>query len=533
MAFKRVQTVEIWSILRRWSDNQSISTIAASVDCDRKTVRAYIEMARRLGITKEEIVPERKEEMLPRLQEAAERMHCKATSRLLLEPFVDEILSLINNHENPLKPKTAFEVILIRYDLRGKVSYSSFKRLARARQLVPDRKRTTCRIETPPAQQIQLDYGKMGLHWDPLEKRRRTLYAFIGTLSFSRHKFVQFVYSQNQQSFTQSHVDMFTWFSGVTRILTIDNLKDGVLKPDIYDPTLNRSYADLADFYNTFIDTCRIASPQDKGKVERDVQTVREFYRKTITLYPSASIGDLNRYAREWLVNEYGVRPHGSTGEPPYALYTNYERPVLTPLPVDPFTVALWKQAVVHPDHFIQVDGYRFTISTEFIGKTLQVMLMPKHAKIFYQDQLIKTEPLTGKKKVYIDLNDFPSTVQFALSEETPRRLIKKARQTGGKAFEELVVGLLSVPGFSYLRRAMGLRDLVKGYRFEVVEAAASVALTLEKPITTHLFKHMLETVRKAEDDAALLEGLPLSEQTESFMRSANYFRQEGARASD
>jgi len=46
MAFKRVQTVEIWSILRRWSDNQSISTIAASVDWDRKTVRAYIEMAR-------------------------------------------------------------------------------------------------------------------------------------------------------------------------------------------------------------------------------------------------------------------------------------------------------------------------------------------------------------------------------------------------------------------------------------------------------------------------------------------------------
>jgi transposase len=531
MAFKRVQTVEIWSILRRWSDKQSISTIAASVDCDRKTVRAYIEMARRIGITKEEILPERKEELLPRLQEAAERMHCKATSRLLLEPFVDEILSLINNRENPLKPKTAFEVILIRYDLRGKVSYSSFKRLARARQLVPDRKRATCRIETPPAQQIQLDYGKMGLHWDPLEKRRRTLYAFIGTLSFSRHKFVQFVYSQNQQSFTQSHVDMFTWFGGVTRILTMDNLKDGVLKPDIYDPIINRSYADLAEFYKTFIDPCRIASPQDKGKVERDVPTVREFFRKTITLYPSASIGELNSYAREWLVKEYGLRPHGSTGEAPYALFTNYERPVLSPLPVDPFTVALWKQAVVHPDHFIQVDGYRFNLSTEYIGKTVQVMITPKQAKIFYQDQLIKTRTLTNEK-VYIDWEDFPSTVEFALSEETPRRLIRKARETGGQAFEELVIGLLSVPGFSYLRRAIGLRELVKGYRFEVVEAAATVALTLGKPVTTHLFKHMLETVRKAEDEAVLLEGLPLSEQTESFMRSADYFLQEGARAS-
>lgn len=528
MAFKRVQTVEIWDILRRWGDKQSISSIAVSVGCDRKTVRGYIAMARGVGITAEAIVPERKEELLPRLQEAAARLHSKATSQLLLEPYVDEILSLINNRENPLKPKTAFEVIVIRYELRGKVSYSTFKRLARARALTPDTKRVTCRIETPPAQQIQLDYGKMGLHWDPLEKRRRTLYAFIGTLSFSRHKFVQFVYSQDQQSFVQSHVDMFTWFGGVTRILTLDNLKGGVLKGDIYDPVINRSYADLAEFYKTFIDPCRIASPQDKGKVERDVPTVREFYRKTITLYPSASIGDLNRYALQWLVQEYGARPHGSTGEPSYVLYTKYERPALIPLPVDPFTVALWKQAVVHPDHFIQVNGYRFNLSTEFIGKTVQIMITPKQAKIFYQDQLIKTRTLT-KEKVYIDWEDFPSTVQFALSEETPRRLIRKARETGGKAFEDLVIGLLSVPGFSYLRRVIGLRELVKGYRFEVVEAAATIALTLEKPITTHLFKHMLESLRKEQDEVALVEGLPLSEETEGFMRSADYFIQEGA----
>ena len=95
MAFKRVQTVEIWDILRRWGDKQSISSIAVSVGCDRKTVRGYIAMARGVGITAEAIVPERKEELLPRLQEAAARLHSKATSQLLLEPYVDEILSLM------------------------------------------------------------------------------------------------------------------------------------------------------------------------------------------------------------------------------------------------------------------------------------------------------------------------------------------------------------------------------------------------------------------------------------------------------
>ena len=528
MAFKKVLPVEIWNLLRRWNDGQRPSAIAVACGCDRKTVKAYIEMARNLGITKEEITPERKEEILPRLQEASTRLHAKATSRLLLEPHVEEILALINDPDNPLKPKTAYEVIVQRHELRGKVSYSTFKRLARARGLTPEGKRDTCRIEMPPGQQIQIDYGKMGLLWDPLEKRRRNVYAFIGTLAFSRHKFIQFVYSMDQQSFAQSHVEMFSWFTGVTRIVTLDNLKDAVLKPDVYDPIFNRAYADLAEHYGTFIDTCRIASPRDKGKVERDVPTVRELFRKLLALHPSATIGELNQLARHWLIHEYGTRPHGTTGEPSYTLFTQCERPVLIPLPERPFTVARWKQAVVHPDHYVQADGLHFPLSVEYVGKTVQVMLTPTQAKIFYQDQLIKTETLTGKK-YYTDLSAFSPTVQFALAEETPRRLVRKAHALGGTPFEDLVVGLLSVPGFSYLRRVMGLLDTVKGYRFEEVEAAATIALTLEKPVTTHLFRHMLQNVRTQQ--AVPLEGLPLSSETESYMRPAAYFLQEGGEA--
>ena len=91
-------------------------------------------------------------------------------------------------------------------------------------------------------------------------------------------------------------------------------------------------------------------------------------------------------------------------------------------------------------------------------------------------------------------------------------------------------MGLLSVPGFSYLRRVMGLMNLVTGYRSEVVEAAAKLALTVENPISTHLFKHMLESVRKQEEESVLVEGLPLSDETESFMRPAEYFIREGGR---
>jgi hypothetical protein len=364
----------------------------------------------------------------------------------------------------------------------------------------------------------------MGLLWDPIEKRRRVVHAFIATLSFSRHKFIQFVFTQDQASFTQSHVDMAAWFGGMTKVLTIDNLKTGILKPNIYDPVFNRAYADFAEHYHTHIDPCRVASPQDKGKAERDVQTARELYRMLVTEHPSATLGELNRYARTWLLEEYGTRNHGTTGEPPLERFRNHEQGSLILLPPVPYTVARWGQAVVHPDHYIQIMGHRFSVSTEYVGKTVQVMLTPKLAKIYLEHELIKTESIIAGKTTYTDWNDFPATVQFALSEKTPRWLIRSARETGGEPFAELVRGLLSVPGFSYLRRVMGLRESVKGYSVELVERAARCALTLDRPITTALFRHMLESLRREQELASSLEGLPLSQTTESFMRSADYF---------
>lgn len=526
MAFKEVLTLTKWEILRRWADHQPIISIANSVGRDPKTVRNYIALARGLGLTPEDFVAERKEELLPRLQEAArKRIHAKATGQLLLEPHIEEILALTNDRDHPLKPKTAFEVIARRYELTGKVSYSSFKRLARARRIVAAAASgTTCRIEKEPGEQTQIDYGKMGFLTDPREKRRRVVHAFIGTLSFSRHKFIQFVFSQDQASFTQSHVEMVTWFGGVTKVLTIDNLKTGILKPHIYDPVFNRAYADFAEYHHTYIDACRVAAPKDKGKVERDVQTVRELFRMLVTEHPSATLGELNRYARTWLLNEYGTRKHGTTGEPPLERFRTREQEALLALPPVPYVVARWAQAVVHPDHYIQCLGYRFTLSAEYVGRTVQVMLTAKLAKIYLDNELVKTEPLVAGKTTYTDWTDFPATVQFALSEKTPQWLIRSAREAGGEAFQQLVTSLLSVPGFSYLRRVMGLRQTAAGYRVEIVEQAAALALKLDRPIDTHLFRHMLESIRKQQDEASALEGLPLSETTESFMRSADYF---------
>ena len=50
-----------------------------------------------------------------------------------------------------------------------------------------------------------------------------------------------------------------------------DNLKTGVDKPDLYDPKINRSYAELAEHYGTLVDPARAAKPKDKPRVERPI----------------------------------------------------------------------------------------------------------------------------------------------------------------------------------------------------------------------------------------------------------------------
>lgn len=519
MAFKRIQLMEIWEILRRWHDGQSISAIAKSIGCDRKTVRSYIRLACNQGLTRQTVL-ERKDQILPLIQAAIERLHSKADKQALLASYLHEILSLVGNTDNPLKPKTAFEVICQRHDLTGKVSYSSFKRLAQARQISAKTDRTTCRIELPPGQQLQVDYGRMGLLHDAVSGRRRIVHAFIGTLAFSRHKAVDFVFSQDQQSFVKSHVTMFEFFGGVPNTVVIDNLKAGVLRPDLYDPTLNRAYAEMAEHYHTFIDPGRVASPKDKGKVERDVQTVREFFRKTIALYPSITITELNRLARRWLLDDYGQRPHGTTGQKPLVLFNDYERQALIPLPAEPYTVALWKEATVHPDHYIQVNRHFYSVPDPFVGRTVQVKVTPSTIQVFYQEHLIKSHPVARTLRS-TDWADFPSNVQHALDGGLPRLLCLKARHIGPN-FETLITQILSLHAFLNLRRAQGLVSLAALYPHEIVEAAAQRAMTLRKGIGYKTFKYILEALMR--DRSLPSDELELSLETESFMRPMDYF---------
>ena len=518
MAYKRIFIMDIREIIRRYRAGQTIRSIASTMGYDRKTVRKYISALRAKGILDSETMVDNKD-LAEMLKDDASQHGRPSEKQDLLEPYLEELKDLIDKPSG-MKPKTAFKVLCGRHDLTDKLSYTSFKRFVRSNQLVLNVKEITCRIETEPGEEMQVDYFKAGMLYDPVEGKMRAVYGFIATLSFSRHKFVEFVFRQDQQSFVMSHVRAFSYFRGVPKRIILDNLKSGVIKPDLYDPQFNRAYQEMAEHYNTFLDPARVRSPKDKGKVERDVQTVREKFKEITALHPTITLAELNQKTAEWLRNDYGMTKHGTTHQMPYRVFQEEEQPKLISLPRDEFEPAYWKEATVHPDCYIQVKKKSYSVPFQYAGKKVWVKVSNNIVHVYYNDELIKEHTVLTKGYRKTDLLDFPENLAAAANKGLPRYLQDQAGKIGPQ-FQSLVKSVLNPHAFLNLRRAQGIVSVAKTYPTELVEQVAATLITQPAQFTPKYFKASIEKLVELKYQS---QEIPLSEETRTFVRDPEYF---------
>ena len=520
MAYHEISTMDVWEVIRRWHTGAGIREITRSLGYDRKTVRRYTRLAASHGLSREKPLPP-KEEVLEVLRSAETCRGRSAQAQTLLEPYLEEIIGLVSDPEHAVTPKTAFLVLLERHNLAEKVSYTSFKRFVRTHQFSLTPERSTCRLEALPGSEVQVDYGRMGMIYDPVTARRRTLYAFIATLAHSRLKYIEPTFKQDQKSFVSSHIRMFRFFGGVPSRVTLDNLKSGVLKPDLYDPVINHAYREMAEHFGCFIDPARVKSPKDKGKVERDVKTVREAMRMQIVLNPDARLGDLARLMRQWSTEDYGQKKHGTTHEKPYEVFCQRERPALKPLPVEDFEVAVWKQATVHPDHYIQFQNKAYSIPHAYLGKMVWIRATEHLIDVYYHNELIKTHLITNGYR-HTDYNDFPKNVQAALDSSTLHRSLLERASAVGSDFGSLLRSLLEVHAYVNLRCALGLVDIATSTGDNpLVERAAQLMQQHHIKATPKNLRHVIE---RLSTEKSAQQVIPFSDASREFVRDISYF---------
>jgi hypothetical protein len=512
MGYRFMNEQDYYDIYRRWKEGQSISKISEQESRDRKTTRQAIAKIIEKGIKKSDELINREEFYLKYSFVEPSKNPCMNN---ILEAYKEELSGLINNTAEPMKPKTAFEVVSIRHNL--KVSYTSFKRFAIKSGLTDKESKETIRIETEPGEEIQIDYGKVGFF--NYEGKNKTVQAFIGSMTHGRLPFIQFVHSQNQESFVKSNVDMLEYFGGVPERISLDNLKTGVLSPDLYDPKLNPAYSEFAEHYNTFLDPCRVRKPKDKAKCERMVPVARELFRKLKALNPLASLNELNILAMEWSRKEYGMRNHGTTGLKPMEVFETIEKPLLKKLPEDRFMIPVWKKAKVHADQYVQFEKKRYSLPSKYRGEEVMVRRTGNLVKIFFQYKLIRE--FTVPKGYYVfEKTDFPEFKREMIAGNYPKYILELSRKYGESAYQ-LIYQILSIHANLNCRRALGFLSVMetackKEYFTMVCEKAKSAHIVNPK-----IFKSWMDLEESKSQQGDLFR---ISETGMEMTRNFNYY---------
>ena len=334
----------------------------------------------------------------------------------------------------------------------------------------------TVRLIFAAGDAAQVDFGAGPMLHHPSGQTRRT-WAFVMTLCFSRHQYVEFVWDQTVATWLGCHRRAFEWFGGVPGRLIIDNAKCAITKACAHDPEVQRSYADAACGYGFRIDACPPHDPQKKGIVESGVKYLKGNF---LPLKEFRDLTDLNTQVRLWVMEEAGLRRHGTTGESPLALFA-VERTVLRPLPAVAPDLGVWSQVSVYRDGYVQFDYAYYSAPFALIGKTLWLKASDGLVSLYHEFQLVAAHARADRRGVRRTVNDHLPPEARAFFAHDRNWCLAQAERIG-PACVNLIGTLLTDRIQERLRAAQGVLRLEKRYGSSRLEAACARAMAHGSP---------------------------------------------------
>jgi transposase len=360
--------------------------------------------------------------------------------------------------------------------------YASVKRfVVKLRGSTPVEARVV--ILTAAGAEAQVDYGEgpMVRVADTGKYRRTRL--FVLTLGYSRKSVRLLVWRSSSQVWAQLHEQAFRRLGGTTRTVVLDNLSEGVLKPDVYDPTLNPLYRDVLAHYGVIALPCRVRDPDRKGKVEAGVGHAQKTPLKGLRF---ETIEKAQAYLDRWEERWADTRIHGTTKRQVAVMFAE-EKPALRDLPIEPFRYYQYGERTVNLDGCVEVEASYYGAPPGWIGRRVQVQwdgLLVRLLEI-KTGKLLREHLRTRRGLHRIHDDDRPA--------RTPRSteaLLHRAR-TAGIYIGAICQQIHSNDGEPGVRRILGVLSLARKHGPAVVDEAAKAALELGLP-TYHFLRRYL-----------------------------------------
>jgi transposase len=349
-------------------------------------------------------------------------------------------------------------------------SYQSVQRFVRKRRGVQTPEARVV-IVTAAGQEAQVDYGTGPMVRDPESRKYRRTRLFVMTLGCSRKSVRLLTFRSSSRIWAELHERAFRRLGGATRIVVLDNLREGVLVPDVYDPALNPLYRDVLAHYGAVAMPCRIQDPDRKGKVESGVGHAQKTPLKGLRF---ETLDEAQAYLDHWEQRWADTRIHGTTKRQVAAMFAE-EKPTLLPLPLEPFRYYQYGERIVHLDGCVEVEAAYYGAPPGWIGRVLRVQWDELYVRLLdpKTGQLLR-EHVRQKRGWYrIKEEDHPKRTPLRTSQ-----LLGRAGRAGSH-IGALCDAIHRTQGEVGVRRILGVLSLAKKYGAAATDEACAAAMDM------------------------------------------------------
>jgi transposase len=329
---------------------------------------------------------------------------------------------------------------------------------------------------------------------------------FVAALGASSFTYAEATRTQTLVDWIGSHTRAFAFFGGVPGMVVSDNLKAGITKACFYEPAVNRTYAALAEHYDTAIVPARPRKPRDKAKVEAAVLLATRWIIAKLRNRKFFTLAELNEAIRI-CVDELNNRTSRHLGASRRELFDRLERGELKGLPSEPFEYAEWKQCRAGLDYHVEVFKHYYSVPSTLLKERLWARITARTVELFYNGKRVAAHVRSSSNRQHTTIPGHMPSSHRRYADFTPMSLKRKAAEIGPStsALVEIILRERTHPEQGF-RSCVGIVGLAKSYGPERLEAASARALEIGARSYTSV-KSILETKRDRRRPEAATDG--------------------------
>jgi transposase len=312
---------------------------------------------------------------------------------------------------------------------------------------------------------------------DRLTGEMRAAQIFVAVMGASNFTYVEATWTQTLCDWIGAHTRAFAAIGGVPRLVVPDNAKVAVIKACLYEPQVNRTYAEMAMHYGTAILPTRPHRPRDKAKVETAVLIIERWILARLRHRQFQSLAELNAAIRELLTRLNEEQPMRRLGRTRRQLLEELDRPALKPLPNEPYVFAEWRVRRVGIDYHVEVENHFYSVPYRFVRSEVEVRLTGRTVEIFVKGERIAAHMRGSGNRKHTTIADHMPSSHRRYADWTIGRIRRDAALIGPAtaALCDLILEHRPHPEQGF-RSCLGILRLARAFGVARLEAAATRA---------------------------------------------------------